>query len=62
MGRSRAIPACLQRFDLLGADSAGYSLTEAIEGPPASERLDRPGVSAGANVVAPRVGSSAVKR
>ena len=35
MGRSRATPACLQRFDLLGAQSAGYSLTEAAIVPPA---------------------------
>jgi len=29
MGGSRATPACLQRVDLLGAERAGHSLTEA---------------------------------
>ena len=62
MGRSRATPACLQRFDLLGAESAGHSLTEAIVVPPAPKRLERSGVSAGANVVAPSAGRPAVMR
>jgi len=34
MGRSRATLASLQRFDLLGAESAGHSLTEAGENDP----------------------------
>ena len=62
MGRSRATPACLQRRDLLGAESAGHGLTDAVVVPPAPKRLARLGVSAGANVVAPRAGRSAAKR
>ena len=41
MGRSRATPACLQRFDVLGAESAGHSLTMAVVAPRQAARAVR---------------------